>query len=222
MSHFTFACCTGGGSARVLTICIICPFSPVAAISPAHLPTSPSSQHLVLFGLSKCQCYISTTMTLTYTQRGNERSKICQCKPSGAASRRKRSLKWISPDWRQRWDMKDVNQSIATALILNHVGIWLPFFPHRRFCLSFLFSSPVSVSLNDPVLPQPWTTPPHTHTPPPPRLSCFSPSVLTYDSSPLPFSSACHVSLCIPDEPLSPSCIMHECPFVSGGSLCNS
>lgn len=49
--------------------------------------------------------------------------------------------------------------------------------------------------------------------PPPSRAA------LTHDSSFLLFSSDCHVLLCIPvDEPLDPSCIMYECPFVGRGA----
>lgn len=221
MSQFTFAHCTGGGSApsaQACTICIICPFSSWLLSAPPtfHLHSSP--QHLVLFGLSKCRRYISTTSMLVSYPRGNERFQICQFKTGEEASHGKQSLKWTSHDWRRPGDMKDVNQSIATTSS-RPTSVFDSLFSHRRFCLSLPFSFPVSVSLNDPVLPQPWTTPTPFCLPSPLPLS---PSVLTYDSSPLPFSSACHVSLCIPDEPLSPSCIMHECPFASEGSRCNS
>lgn len=48
------------------------PFFLLAAIGPAHLPTSPP-QHLVLFGLSKCRRYISTTSMPVSHPSGNER-----------------------------------------------------------------------------------------------------------------------------------------------------
>lgn len=106
-------------------------------------------------------------------------------------------------------DLKDHYLSLCQSHpppINSHPLMNSTFFCHASLFHSFSFS--VSRAVNDPVLPQPQPS-----LPPPP-----SPPAVTHDSSSLLFFSACHVSLCIPDEPLAPYCIMYERPFVGRGA----
>lgn len=129
MSHFTFARCTGGGSApsaQVCTICIICPFSSwLPSAPPTFPPPLPSTSCSLAFQSAdvtfpprRCSSHTQAAMKDFKSVNSKWVRKRCS----------KRSLKWTLHDWRRRGDMKDVNQSIGASASLGPRQDLTPFF----------------------------------------------------------------------------------------------